>query len=265
MTESSGIARSFAMNRAWCSGAKEAGFVFALQTESLTESMRSQLTSRKDSVLAAWRERAAQSVVSHSAIARATGALVPASVEPRQRRLQRGFFSARSFAIDLPALHRSFQALVDRHPSLRTSFREESDRLVQQVHGYMAGLFQRSRSGEDRLADTPKRSSPELSGSLRPAKRPADAGRSFYTERRTTRSFSLPFTTSPRTVGHSSCCLTIYGESIRRSGMVARHPHRVRARHYRTFALAGSDAGRSRRSGARDILVEQTGGRSCPR
>ncbi len=40
---------------------------FRASNGSLTEAMRSQLTSQKDSVLAAWRERATQNVISHPA------------------------------------------------------------------------------------------------------------------------------------------------------------------------------------------------------
>ena len=60
---------------------------FRASNGSLTEAIRSQLASQKDSVLAAWRERAAQNRHLASGRARAAGALVPASVEPQKRRL----------------------------------------------------------------------------------------------------------------------------------------------------------------------------------
>jgi amino acid adenylation domain-containing protein len=116
----------------------------------LTEAMRSQLASCKDSVLADWRERATQSVVSHSAShgQRALWFLHQSNPESAAYNV---VFSARVRSeIDVPALHRSFQALVDRHPSLRTSFREESDRLVQRVQGYVPVCFTvHDRAGTD--------------------------------------------------------------------------------------------------------------------
>src|SRR5450759_1936249 len=36
--------------------------------------------------------------------------------------------------LDIPAFHRAFQALVDRHPSLRTTFGVRSGKPVQQIH-----------------------------------------------------------------------------------------------------------------------------------
>jgi len=36
--------------------------------------------------------------------------------------------------IDIPALRRAFQSLVDRHPSLRTTFAVRSGKPVQQIH-----------------------------------------------------------------------------------------------------------------------------------
>lgn len=107
----------------------------------LTESVRSQLVARKDSLLAAWRERAAQSVVSHAAShgQRALWFLHQSNPESAAYNLVLSA-SVRS-PIDLPALRRSFQALVDRHPALRTTFREEQDSLFQRVHGDMPPIF----------------------------------------------------------------------------------------------------------------------------
>jgi amino acid adenylation domain-containing protein len=114
---------------------------FRASKGSLTEAMRLQLTSQKDSVLAAWRERATQNVVSHPA-SHGQRALWFLHQSHPKIGAYNVLFSARvRSAIDLPALRRSFQALVDRHPSLRTTFREESDRLVQQVHGYLPVCF----------------------------------------------------------------------------------------------------------------------------
>jgi amino acid adenylation domain-containing protein len=116
----------------------------------LTDATRSQLASQKNSVLAAWRERAAQTVVSHPA-----GHGQRASWFLHQSHPESGAYNVvisvrvRS-PIDLAALHRSFQALLDRHPSLRTTFADESDGLVQRVHGWVPVCFTvHDRSGID--------------------------------------------------------------------------------------------------------------------
>jgi amino acid adenylation domain-containing protein len=114
---------------------------FRASKGALTEAMRTQLVGHKDSVLAAWRERATQSVVSHPA-AHGQRALWFLHQSDPSSAAYNVMFSARvRSVIDLPALRRSLQALVDRHPSLRTTFGEESDRLVQRVHGYMPVCF----------------------------------------------------------------------------------------------------------------------------
>src|ERR1700730_4782745 len=107
----------------------------------MSESMRSELTGAKDSLLSAWRERAVPSVVSRPAThgQQALGFLHQSNPESAAYNV---VFSARIRSmVDLPALQRSFQALIDRHPSLRTTFREESDQLVQRVQGYMPVSF----------------------------------------------------------------------------------------------------------------------------
>ena len=44
-------------------------------------------------------------------------------------------FAARiSSDLDIPALRRAFQLLVERHPSLRTTFEVRSGKPVQQIH-----------------------------------------------------------------------------------------------------------------------------------
>jgi hypothetical protein len=114
---------------------------FRASSGALTEAMRSQLKSHKDSLQAAWRERAIQSVVSHPAAHGQRALWFLHQSHPGSAAYNIVFSVRVRSAIDLPALRRSFQALVDRHPSLRTTFREESDRLVQRVHGYMPVCF----------------------------------------------------------------------------------------------------------------------------
>ena len=87
-------------------------------------------------MLAAWRERATHNVVSHPASHGQRALWFLHQSNPTSAAYNVVFSARIRSAIDLPALRRSFQALVDRHPSLRTTFREESDCLVQQVRGY---------------------------------------------------------------------------------------------------------------------------------
>ena len=116
----------------------------------LTDAMRSQLASQKDSVLCAWRERAAQNVVSHPAAHGQRASWFLHQSHPRSGTYNVAFSARVRSAIDLPALRRSFQALVDRHPSLRTTFSDESDGLVQRVHGWTPVCFSvHDRSGID--------------------------------------------------------------------------------------------------------------------
>ncbi len=110
---------------------------FRASNGSLTQTMRSQLTSQKDSVLAAWRERATHNVVSHPASHGQRALWFLHQSDPKSAAYNVVFSARIRSVIDLPALRRSFQALVDRHPSLRTTFHEESDRLIQQVRGYL--------------------------------------------------------------------------------------------------------------------------------
>ncbi len=45
-------------------------------------------------------------------------------------------------SVDIPALRRAFQALVDRHPSLRTTFAVHSGKPVQQIHEHQPVHFE---------------------------------------------------------------------------------------------------------------------------
>ena len=114
---------------------------FRASKGALTEAIRSQLTSQKEPLLAAWRERAVQSVVSHPAAHGQRALWFLHQSHPGSAAYNVVFTARVRSTIDLPALRRSFQALVDRHPSLRTTFRQEADRLVQRVHGYMPVCF----------------------------------------------------------------------------------------------------------------------------
>jgi amino acid adenylation domain-containing protein len=107
----------------------------------LTDAMRSQLASQKDSVLCAWRERAATNVVSHPAAHGQRASWFLHQSRPGSGAYNVVFSARVRSAVDLAALRRSFQALVDRHASLRTTFSDESDGLVQRVHGWTPVSF----------------------------------------------------------------------------------------------------------------------------
>jgi amino acid adenylation domain-containing protein len=116
----------------------------------LTAALRSELASQKDSVLGAWRERAARSVVSHPTAHGQRASWFLQQSHPENGTYNIVFSVRVRSAIDLGALRRSFQALMDRHPSLRTTFSDESDGLLQRVHGWMPVRFAvHDRSGID--------------------------------------------------------------------------------------------------------------------
>ena len=87
----------------------------------LTEAMRSELASRKNSVLNAWRERAAQSIASHSASHGQRALWFVHQSNPGSAAYNVVFSARVRSAIDFAAMRQSLQALVDRHSSLRTT------------------------------------------------------------------------------------------------------------------------------------------------
>jgi amino acid adenylation domain-containing protein len=114
----------------------------------LTETIRVQLASQKDAVLGVWRERAGQRIVSYPATHAQRASWFLYQSKPESGSYNIVFSAHVRSAIDLAALRRSFQALVDRHPSLRTTFSDEADGLIQQIHGWMPVCFRtHDRSG----------------------------------------------------------------------------------------------------------------------
>jgi amino acid adenylation domain-containing protein len=116
----------------------------------LTQPLRDELIRDKDRLLAAWRTHAAQVVEQHPASygQRALWFIHQSLPESASYNV---VFSARLRSkVDLGALRGACQALVDRHPSLRTTFAMDRDRLVQRVHGSMGVPFEvRDRSAAD--------------------------------------------------------------------------------------------------------------------
>ncbi len=47
--------------------------------------------------------------------------------------------------VNAPAIRRAFQALVDRHPSLRTTIIVRAGKLVQQIHDHVPVAFEDMR------------------------------------------------------------------------------------------------------------------------
>jgi amino acid adenylation domain-containing protein len=123
---------------------------FRASKGALTDAMRAQLAANRDLVLDTWRQRAANEIVSHPASHGQRGLWFLYRLNPESAAYNVVFSTRIRSEIDPPALQRAFQALVDRHPSLRTSFCEESDHLVQRVCGYLPVCFSvHSRPGID--------------------------------------------------------------------------------------------------------------------
>ncbi len=114
----------------------------------LTENLRSQLASQKDTILVDWRERATRETVTQAASHGQRALWFVHQANPGSAAYNVVFSARIRSSIDLPALRRSFQALVDRHASLRTTFRADLNGLNQVVHGYMPVHFElHSRPG----------------------------------------------------------------------------------------------------------------------
>ncbi len=179
-------------------------------------------------MLAAWRERAAQNVISHPAAHGQRALWFLHQSHPKSAAYNVVFSARVRSAIDLPALRRSFQALVDRHPSLRTTFREESNRLVQRLRGYMPVCFT--------VHDRPGIDLPSLRKEIRETSRtPFDLQNGPLMRvdlfKRAADDQILLFTVHHIAADGWSLflLLMIYGESIPRSGTAASHPQRVRS------------------------------------
>jgi Condensation domain/TubC N-terminal docking domain len=117
----------------WAEGSR---LRFRAPKGTMNDSMRAEVAAAKDSLLDAWRERAAQAVVSYPATHGQQALWFLSQSNPGSAAYNVVFSARVRSEIDLRALHHSFQALVDRHSSLRTNFSEESDHLVQRVTGY---------------------------------------------------------------------------------------------------------------------------------
>ncbi|HVV69946.1 MAG TPA: condensation domain-containing protein, partial [Verrucomicrobiae bacterium] len=102
----------------------------------LTAEARRELSERKEALLAAWRERSAQSVVSHPCSYGQRALWFMHRSMPASAAYNVAFTARVKSAVDTRALRLACQALVDRHPALRTTFALENGQLVQRVHGH---------------------------------------------------------------------------------------------------------------------------------
>jgi len=122
----------------WTEGSR---LCFRTSKGSMTAALRSQLQSQKDSLLAELRERAARNAFLHPASHGQRGLWFLHRANPSGSAYNVAFSARVRSRLDLPAMRRSFQALIDRHPSLRTTFSDESGDLVQRVHGFLPVSF----------------------------------------------------------------------------------------------------------------------------
>ena len=109
---------------------------------SFTEQMRSQLASNKAALLEYWRKVAASSIETHPATYGQRALWFLQQSLPASAAYNVVFTACVRSSIDTAALKNSCQALVDRHPSLRTTYNMQDDALTQQVHGFLPVHFQ---------------------------------------------------------------------------------------------------------------------------
>ena len=129
----------------------------------LPDELKERLAANKSQVLAAWRERAANEVKCHLTT-HAQRALWFLHQEPPDSPAYNVAIPFRIFSkLDVPAMESACQALIDRHPSLRTTYAMDGTRLVQQVHGHMPVSFQYPRSCRGRFAERSGKRSSESS------------------------------------------------------------------------------------------------------
>jgi amino acid adenylation domain-containing protein len=112
--------------------------------------LKERLAAHKSGLLAAWRQRAASQITSHVAT-HAQRALWFLQNEAPDSPAYNIAIPVRVFSkIDVSALEKACQALIDRHPSLRTTYAMDGTSLVQRVHGHMPVSFRmHDRAGVD--------------------------------------------------------------------------------------------------------------------
>ncbi len=123
----------------WAEGSR---IRFRAAKGALPDELKQRLAANKSEVLAAWRERAASEVTSHPTT-HAQRALWFLYQERPESPAYNVAIPFRIFSpLDVAAMERACQAVVDRHPSLRTTYAMDGTRLVQQVREYVPVSFQ---------------------------------------------------------------------------------------------------------------------------
>ena len=122
----------------WAEGSR---IRFRASKGALTEEMKALLAANKGPVLAACRERAATEVESYPAIHAQTAYWLIHQDQPDNPAYNVVMALRIRSKVDIAALRYACQALLDRHPSLRTTFVIGEVQLEQQVHGDMAVPF----------------------------------------------------------------------------------------------------------------------------
>jgi amino acid adenylation domain-containing protein len=122
----------------WAEGSR---IRFRASKGTLTDEMKALLSANKASVLAAWRKRAATKIESYPAIHAQRALWFLYQDQPDNPAYNVVMALRIRSKVDIAALRYACQALLDRHPSLRTTFVMGDVQLEQHVHGDMALSF----------------------------------------------------------------------------------------------------------------------------
>lgn len=117
----------------WTEGGK---LRFRAPKGALTPELRARLSDQKAELLDAVRERARQSVTQRALSYNQAGLWVINQAAPESAAYNVSFSMRICSNPDVPALRQAFQAIVDRHEILRTTYTMQDGKPLQQVHGY---------------------------------------------------------------------------------------------------------------------------------
>lgn len=115
---------------------------FRAPSGGLSANLRASLTEHKVEILAALRQQAAQTIQEFPLSYGQEALWFIQQSEPDSAAYNVSFTGRITSLINLPALQSALQALVDRHPALRTTFRTEHGAPVQRVVGYAPIWFE---------------------------------------------------------------------------------------------------------------------------
>jgi len=112
------------------------GLRFRAPKGALTPDLRSQLTEHRDAILAAVQERARQTVKTMPVSQNQLGMWLVHQVATDNASYNVSLSLRIWSAVDVAAMRRTFQTLVDRHAALRTTFSIKDGQLTQRIPGY---------------------------------------------------------------------------------------------------------------------------------